>query len=296
MAAVEYDTKSAPTLDVARVTRFAEDVEADFQKTRSRLRGLVRHWSWTGAEKTRIPLIGVTGDPQNKQPHGPIPVANPKHSFVEVAVSPRYLGCYIDSIEGFHNNINAQQEYRDQLVNTFERHSDNLIFTEMDNTVEELDLTSTGVVYGSFSTLFEHFGYQEIPENDRYFAMCHGAWLDCLEIAQFADRQYLPEGMLPFGKMSFAMGKEFMSFLAFYMTGMLRVTATPAHVKNFVFHGPKVVHGVVQNLVIKPSWENTADAWFLNCSVDHGAKLIPQTDASMRGVVRVLTNSPATTL
>lgn len=285
---------AAPTLNVAAVTLFESELQVDFQKREARLAGLVRRRDFTAADKLRFPLYGKAGDPQPKLVHGKLPVTNPKHAYKELTVEKEYLGTYIENLELLETNIDERTAARNALLFSFARRRDTVIFTAMDETTRVIDATTGGLDQADFELLFQYFGEQEIPESERYFSTSHGTFLQALDIAQFAKQDYLPESMLPFGQGSWQMGKDHMSFRTFYMTGHLM---TGTDVKNFAWHRSKIGYGLVQDLVIKPSWENENDAWFFNASINHGACLLPQADSGVvEGVVRVLTEPGTATL
>lgn len=284
----------APTLNVAAVQLFESELQVDFQKREARLAALVRRRDFTSADKLRFPLYGKSGKPQSKHVHGKLPVDNPAHAFKDLTVDKEYLGTYIENLELLETNIDERTAARNSLLFSFARRRDEVIFTAMDETTREIDAITGGLDQADFELLFQYFGEQEVPESERYFSVSHGTFLQALDIAQFSKQDYLPENMLPFGQGSWQMGKDHMSLRTFYMTGHLKASAD---VKNFAWHRSKVGYGLVQDLVIKPSWENENDSWFFNASINHGAVLLPQADSGdVEGVVRVLTRPPAATL
>jgi hypothetical protein len=286
---------NVPSLNVAVIQQFGAELITDFQKKNARLAGLVRRKDFQPGNKYRFQLYGTATAPGPKSSQGLIPVVNPTHRFKDLPVSKEYLGAYVDRLEMLEADIDERGAVRSSLVYSFARRRDRVIQAGMDETTKEIDVSAEGMSLDVYNTLFNYFGDNDIEDDgQRYFAQSHGTWLESLEIPQFSKQDFLPEAMLPYGMPSWAQGKMFMTFMCFTMTDLL---TSAGKTKNWVWTKGRVAYGVVAELTIVPSWENTRDSWFFNCSIDHGSVALPQADTNVvEGVVRVLTQPNVSTL
>ena len=271
---------STPTIDQAFLMQFGSDVHVAFQRQGSKVRGTVRARSFGQADKHRFQRYGKGGRPKQKARHAEIVPQNTKHDFVDLQMADYYNGEYVDSMDLLKTNIEERQLVANAQAYSHGRETDVILFAAMEANPGANDFGGARKYASSVAqtltkdlvlAISEDFNLRDIPDDGMRFTQTHPkVWTKLMGIAEFVNRDYLPESELPWkGGM---VAKRWAGWAWLPHSGV--PTDANGDAKTFFYHKTVVGHGVLQELKTDVTWQGTRQAWFIATSMSQAAVVI----------------------
>lgn len=249
------------TIDQAFVKEFDSMVSVEYQRTGSKLKGMVRVKAVSNANAVRFPKYGQ-GEMGSKSRHGDIPLLNVEHSYVEVTVSDYYGGEYIDDLDVIKTNIDERQLAAGAIANAAGRKvDDRLVDVIHDATPTQAAQSAGGTSFTKTKVLqlFKDFSEAEIPDDGQRFCLVGpDQWVDGLMgITEFTNQDYIGPDMLPWA--TGVTAKRWMGILWMQFTALQEASAGVR--RCLAWHKPAV--GLAENSDLRTNfdWVPTKAAW-----------------------------------
>lgn len=201
------------TVETAFIEEFDAGVHREFAKTKVQMRHTVRQRPGVASQTVHFHKLSKNEKPKSKVRRAAVAPTDPTHTKVSVTPIKYYQQIRIDDYDELRTNVNLRDEYSQNMGEAFARLTDEIILNvAVPGAALKIDRTTGGINMDNvFKPLVWKWGNENIPGDDRYFAVSPLGYLQCLAISEFSKADYLPESQLPWGQ-SFSMSKMFMSF------------------------------------------------------------------------------------
>jgi hypothetical protein len=261
------------TIDQAFVKVFEGEVHEAFQRLGSKLRPAVRSRTGVRGASTTFQKVskGIAG---TKARHGAVPVMTIDHTKVECFLQDFYAGDWIDKLDELKINIDERSVVANAGAYALGRKTDELIIAALDTTTRNVtgtgDLADTvGLTKAKVLAAFEMLGSADVPDDGQRFAVVGWRqWSDLLNIAEFANTQYVGEGELPWKgtQMKKWLGTTWMPHSGLPVVSSVR--------QCFWFHKSAIAHAVGADVTTDISWHGDRAAFFINNMMSQGAVMV----------------------
>ena len=260
----------ANTIDAAFIEEFESGVHMAYQLFGSMLRNTVRTRN-NVKNKTTFQKVGK-GSATQKPRNAAIPPMNIDHTNVSVTTEDWFAGEWIDDLDTLRVNHDEFQVAQRSGAGALGRKTDELLFTAMNATTKEVDLTGANFTVTKLIGVMTTFGDTDVPdEGQRYMPISWKAWGALLEIPQFANQDWVGQESLPFK--TGMMAKKWMSFMIFPHSGVLNDGTDDL---GFAYHRNSAGHAIGKDVSTNIQYYNTHDSHFVMHKMQMGAVLIDE--------------------
>ena len=185
------------TIDQAFVKQFEEEVHQAYQRMGSKLRNTVRVKNGVQGSSTVFQKVGK-GSASTKARHGKVPVMNVDHTPIECQLLDFYAGDWVDHLDELKINIDERQVLANAGAFALGRKTDELIITSLGQTTKVAGAGTDGLTKAKVLEAFEMLGEMDVPDDgQRYAVIGWKQWSDLLEIAEFANADFVGPDELP---------------------------------------------------------------------------------------------------
>ena len=182
------------TIDQAFVKQFEEEVHQAYQRMGSKLRNTVRVKNGVQGSSTVFQKVGK-GSASTKARHGKVPVMNVDHTPIECQLLDFYAGDWVDHLDELKINIDERQVLANAGAFALGRKTDELIITALGQTTNTAGAGTDGLTKAKVLEAFEMLGEMDVPDDgQRYAVIGWKQWSDLLEIAEFANADFVGAG------------------------------------------------------------------------------------------------------
>lgn len=259
------------TIDVSFIEEFESGVHMAYQLFGSMLRNTIRTRN-NVKNKTTFQKVGK-GAATQKPRNAAIPPMNIDHSTVPVTVEDWFAGEWIDDLDTLRINHDEFQVAQRSGAGALGRKTDELIFTALDTTTKEIDLTGVNFTLTKLVSIMTTFGNTDVPdEGQRYMPIPWITWGKLLEIPQFANQDWVGADALPFKNGMQA--KRWNTFMIFPHSGVIGNGSDELY--GFAYHRNAAGHAIGKDVSTNVQYYNTHDSHFVMHKMQMNAVLIDE--------------------
>jgi len=267
-----------PTIDLAFIKQFEDDVHEAYQRRGSKLRGMVRNKTGITGISTSFQKVGK-GTATTKSRHGVIDPMNVDHEPVECLLADYYAGDWVDRLDELKTNIDERTVVTSAGAYALGRKTDELIVSALDSAATNvIAVDAAGLTLTKILTAMETLGNAEVPEDDRFAVVGWRQWAELLKIDEFSDADYIgtSEDMpwLQAGMAKRWLGTIWMPFSGLTLAGTTR--------SCFWFHKTAIGHASGAEVQTDITWHGDRAAHWCNNMMSQGAVLIDD-----QGIVKI---------
>lgn len=264
------------SIDQAFTKQFEREVHEAYQRQGSKLRATIRVKNGVRGSSTVFQKVGK-GAAATKARHGMVPVMNVDFTAVEATLQDYYAGEWVDRLDELKTNIDERQVLANAGAFALGRKTDELIIAALGATAQVAGSSGDGLTKAKVLTAFETLGGNDVPDDgQRYAVVGWKQWSDLLELAEFANAEFVGDEQLPWRG---TQAKMWLGTLWIPHSGLPRSD----NVRScFWYHKSAIGHAVGQDVVTDITWHGDRAAHFISNSMSQGAALI---DAA--GVVKM---------
>jgi len=194
---------------------------------------------------------------------------NVDHSTVEASLADFYAGDWVDRLDELKTNIDERGVIANAGAYALGRKTDELIITELDLSSNFSGVNTDGLTKTKVLTAFEMLGDADVPDDgDRFAIVGWKQWSDLLNIAEFANADYVGDDDLPWRG---TQAKRWLGTLWVPHSGLTKV-ASARHCHWY--HKSAVGHAAGSEAKADITWHGDRAAHFVNHMMSQGAKLI----------------------
>jgi hypothetical protein len=256
------------SIDQAFIKQFEREVHEAYQRQGSKLRNTVRTKGNVRGSSTTFQKVGK-GTAATKARHGKVPVMNVDHTPVECPLVDYYAGDWVDHLDELKTNIDERQVLANAGAYALGRKTDELIIAALGATTKTAGAGTDGLSKAKVLAAFEMLGEGDVPDDgQRYAVIGWKQWSDLLDIAEFANAEFVGSDDLPWRgtQAKFWLGSMWMPHSGLPLVGSVR--------QCFWYHRSAIGHAVGQEVVTDVTWHGDRAAHFVSNSMSQGAALI----------------------
>ena len=264
------------SIDQAFIKQFEREVHEAYQRQGSKLRNTVRTKGNVRGSSTTFQKVGK-GTAATKARHGKVPVMNVDHTPVECPLVDYYAGDWVDHLDELKTNIDERQVLANAGAYALGRKTDELIIAALGASANTAGAGTDGLTKAKVLAAFEKLGEGDVPDDgQRYVVIGWKQWSDLLDLAEFANAEFVGSDDLPWRgtQAKFWLGSMWMPHSGLPFAANVR--------QCFWYHRSAIGHAVGQEVVTDVTWHGDRAAHFVSNSMSQGAALI---DAA--GVVKM---------
>jgi hypothetical protein len=256
------------TIDQAFIKQFEEEVHQAYQRMGSKLRNTVRVKNGVQGSSTVFQKVGK-GSASTKARHGKVPVMNVDHTPIECQLLDFYAGDWVDHLDELKINIDERQVLANAGAFALGRKTDELIITSLGQTTKVAGAGTDGLTKAKVLEAFEMLGEMDVPDDgQRYAVIGWKQWSDLLEIAEFANADFVGPDELPWRG---TQAKHWLGTLWLPHSGLELSSSVR---RCFWYHRSAIGHAIGQEVVTDVTWHGDRAAHFVSNSMSQGACLI----------------------
>ncbi len=256
------------TIDQAFVKQFEEEVHQAYQRMGSKLRNTVRVKNGVQGSSTVFQKVGK-GSASTKARHGKVPVMNVDHTPIECQLLDFYAGDWVDHLDELKINIDERQVLANAGAFALGRKTDEMIITGLGQTTNVAGAGTDGLTKAKVLEAFEKLGEKDVPDDgQRYAVIGWKQWSDLLEIAEFANADFVGPDELPWRG---TQAKHWLGTLWLPHSGLQLSSSVR---RCFWYHRSAIGHAIGQEVVTDVTWHGDRAAHFVSNSMSQGACLI----------------------
>jgi hypothetical protein len=256
------------TIDQAFIKQFEQEVHQAYQRMGSKLRNTVRVKNGVQGSSTVFQKVGK-GSASTKARHGKVPVMNIDHTPIECQLLDFYAGDWVDQLDELKINIDERQVLANAGAFALGRKTDELILTALGQTTKVAGAGTDGLTKAKVLEAFEMLGDLDVPDDgQRYAVIGWKQWSDLLDIAEFADADFVGPDELPWRG---TQAKRWLGTLWQPHSGLVLSTNVRL---CFWYHRSAIGHAIGQDVITDVTWHGDRAAHFVSNSMSQGACLI----------------------
>lgn len=253
-------------IDAAFVRQYESDVHMAYQRMGSKLANTIRKKTNVKGKSTTFQTVG-RGTASQKSRHGNVPTMNISHAPVECPLQDWYAADYIDDLDELKINHDEKMVQVESGAYALGRKQDEIILNAMATTTATQTVAS--IDQAAIDVVFAHMGDNDVPENDRYWAVSPQGWLDLMAIVAFTNADYIGPDDLPYkGGMT---AKSFMGFTFFGHSGLPGAAAAK---QTYAYHRSSTGSGSGKEISSRMDFVAEKDSIFARNKMSMGAVLI----------------------
>lgn len=259
----------ANDIDDSFVKQFEDEVHMAYQRMGSKFINTVRRKTNVKGTSTTFQKIG-TVDMGSKSRNGMVPISDASHDPIECVLADAYSGQYIDSLDELKIEHDERSVTSQSQAAAAGRKSDSNIIAAMQAGVgTNKSAATTGALNKTkFDEAYKYLGENDVPMDDGqcFAAVSPAGWLDLMDLATFADADYVGTDNLVY---SGVMAKEWMGFQIFQHSGLTSPSGT---IRNcWAYHKTAVGHASGKEVSIDLTWQGKEQAFLSVASISEGA-------------------------
>ncbi|MCW8861012.1 MAG: phage capsid protein [Rhodospirillales bacterium] len=256
---------------------FQAEVHMQYQQMGSKLRNTVRGKDGIVGASTTFQKVGK-GTASTKARHGKVPVMNVDHTPVECLLADYYAGDWVDRLDELKTNIGEMQVVARAGAYALGRKTDEMIITKLDACTNYAGDGTDGLTKAKVLAAFEMMGEADVPDDGQRFAIVGWKqWSDLLDIAEFANADYVGDADLPWKG---TQAKRWLGALWMPHSGLSKEGTTRY---CYWYHRTAIGHAVGAEVQSDVTWHGDRAAHFVNNMMSMGTCLIdPAGVVSMR--------------
>ena len=256
------------SIDQAFTQQYEREVHVAYQRMGSKLRNTVRVKNDITGASTTFQKVGK-GTASTKARHGQVPVMNVDHTPVTCTLADYYAGDWVDKLDELKVSHDERQVTSSAGAYALGRKTDELIIAALAGTGNEVTARAGGLTKAKVLEAFEILGSADVPDDgQRYAVVGWKQWTDLLNIAEFADADYVGDDSLPWKG---TQAKHWLGTLWMPHSGLTRSATTRS---CFWYHKTAVGHAVGAQVSSDITWHGDRAAHFINNSMSQGSVLI----------------------
>lgn len=253
------------------VRQYEQEVHLQYQQMGSKLRNTVRSKNKVKGTSTTFQTVGK-GAASTKSRHGKVPVMNVDHGSVECALYDYYAGDWVDALDEVKANHDEKIVLARAGAYALGRKTDELIIAQLDASTNYAGTGADGLTKDKVLAAFEMLGEADIPDDgERYAVVGWKQWSDLLNIAEFADADYVGDEDLPWS------GTQAKRWLGALWTPHSGLTKSGNVRFCYWYHKTAVGHASGADVKSDVSWHGDRAAYFVSNMMSQGAALIDPT-------------------
>lgn len=256
------------SIDQAFVKQFEREVHEAYQRQGSKLRATVRVKNGVVGSSTVFQKVGK-GAAGTKARHGMVPVMNVDFSSVEAQLQDYYAGEWADKLDELKTNIDERQVLANAGAFALGRKTDELIIAALAAATQTAGAGTDGLTKAKVLLAFEQLGSNDVPDDGQRFAVIGWKqWSNLLDIAEFANAQFVGEDQLPWrgSQAKLWLGTLWLPHSGLPLAGSVRTC--------FWYHKSAIGHAIGQDVSTDITWHGDRAAHFISNSMSQGAALI----------------------
>ena len=256
------------SIDQAFTKQFEREVHEAYQRQGSKLRATIRVKNGVRGSSTVFQKVGK-GAAATKARHGMVPVMNVDFTAVEATLQDYYAGEWVDQLDELKTNIDERQVLANAGAFALGRKTDELIIAALGATAQVAGSSGDGLTKAKVLAAFETLGGNDVRDDgQRYAVVGWKQWSDLLELAEFANAEFVGDEQLPWRG---TQAKMWLGTLWIPHSGLPR----SGNVRScFWYHKSAIGHAVGQDVVTDITWHGDRAAHFISNSMSQGAVLI----------------------
>lgn len=252
------------------ITQFESEVHLAYQRTGSRIAGLVRKKAVKG-ETVKFFKAGK-GTAGTKTRHGLVPTMNIDHNSVSATMADYYAADYVDDLDELKLDIDERRVVASSAAAALGRKTDSILTTVMGAATGNALIpdATDGLILAKATLMFERFGNNDVPDDgQRYCLVGPEGWTDLLAIEAFSNADFIGSDQLPYkGGM---VAKQWLSFTWIGFSGLPDGAAGTAEARAIGFHRTAVGLGVGKEVSTKIDWVAERSANLISSKMSMGA-------------------------
>jgi len=256
------------TVEIAFTRHYQNEVHLAYQRMGSKLRNTVRVKDNIVGATTTFQKVGK-GTASTKARHGKVPVMNVDHAQIECSLADYYAGDWVDRFDEIKTTLPEKQVLINSGAYALGRKTDELIITKLDASTNYAGTGADGLTKAKALAAFEMLGEADVPDDgDRFAIVGWKQWSELLNIAEFANAQFVGEKELPWQG---TQAKRWLGTLWMPHSGL---TKTAGVRYCYWYHKTAVGHAVGAHVKSDITWYGDRAAHFVNNMMSQGACLI----------------------
>lgn len=256
------------SIDKSFIKHFQADVHLAYQQTGSKLRNTVRTKNDVQGSSTVFQKVGK-GVASTKARHGKVPVMNVDHTPVECQLYDYYAGDWVDRLDEIKTNLDERGVLVKAGAYALGRKTDELIIGELDKSTNYALDATTGLSREKVLAAFEMMGEADVPDDgDRVAVVGWKQWSDLMQIAEFANADYIGDEELPWKG---TQAKRWLGGLWMPHSGLTKSGTTRF---CYWYHKTAIGHAIGAEVQSDVSWHGDRAAHFVNNYMSQGAVLV----------------------
>ncbi|WP_416899624.1 MAG: phage capsid protein [Minwuia sp.] len=257
------------SVDQAFEKEYASSVHIAYQRQGTKLRNTVRTQNKVKGSSCVFHKVGK-GAASTKARHGIVPTMNVSHEAVECFLKDFYAGDWVDKLDELKTNADERQIQANAGAYALGRKTDELIIAEMDKSTNLTATTTGGLTKAKVLEAFEAMGEADVPDDgERYAVVGWKQWSDLLDIAEFANADYVGTDQLPWKS---TQAKRWLGTLWFPHSG-LTVDGSSKRLCHW-YHRTALGHAIGADVDTDITWHGERAAHFVNNYMSQGTVLI----------------------
>ena len=256
------------TIDQAFTKQFEREVHEAYQRQGSKLRTTVRVKNNVRGSSTVFQRVGK-GSAATKARHGMVPVMNVDFTSVEATLQDYYAGEWVDQLDELKTNIDERQVLANAGAYALGRKTDDLIIAALGTATQVAGTNADALTKAKVLEAFESLGAADVPDDGQRFAVVGWKqWSDLLELAEFANAEFVGDEQLPWrgSQAKMWLGTMWIPHSGLPFSGGTRTC--------FWYHKSAIGHAIGQDVVTDISWHGDRASHFVSNSMSQGAVLI----------------------
>jgi hypothetical protein len=260
-----------PSVDLSFVKEYESGVHAAYQRMGSKLRNTVRNKGNVKGSSVTFQKVGK-GSASTKARHGKVPVMNVSHEAIECTLADYYAGDWVDKLDELKIDHDEKQVLMNAGAYALGRKTDDLIIAELDKSTNYSGTGADGLTKAKVLAAFELLGNADVPDDGQRTAIIGWKqWSDLLQIAEFADADYVGPDALPWKG---TQAKQWLGTLWMPHSGLTK----SSNVRYcYWYHKTAIGHASGQDVKSDITWHGDRASHFVSNMMSQGAALIDTT-------------------
>lgn len=262
------------SIEEAFIREYEAEAHLKYQRTGSHLRNTIRTKNSVVGKSTTFQIVGK-GRAGSKSRHGRVPIMNLAHSNVEVPLTDRYAGEWVDNLDELKINIDERGIAAMSMAYAFGRDTDEFIVEGFDASTNSNNSTSSNsalTTAGAWLPFLENMGNADVPVDGRLYAVVPWrAWSHLMKITEFANADYVPSSEMPWSD-AMTTGKRWMGYLFMPYSGLKKPRAGGE--RAVFYHATSTAHAIQKDLTIDVGWEVPEQSYLTVGCMSQGCRII----------------------
>ena len=260
----------ATTVPTSFIEQYEAEVKHVYQREGSKVRGTVRTRNQVGAERIYFPILGK-GKATQKGRHADVVPMDLEHTRAQADMEDHYAPEYVDDLDQAKVNWSLASEYARASGWALGRQTDDILFTAMDQTSNDVSITTVNDNGGALTLktiaegMWKNMAENDVPFDGQVYAIMDPQTMaELFQVQEATSTDFVTQRILE-------NANDAPSYMGFrWMTH----TGLPNGVRGFFYHTTAVGHGISRDIRTEVNWIPQKVAWLVNSWMSMGATII----------------------